>query len=330
MQPVRRHLSGAHARPGDVRHLRPAVVRRPSTRGGRRAPSASGSSTRSASTGAARSASRCGPRRARTTRRSAAWWATYLRMGASPGAAVALTQMNGEVDVRHVLPSVRVPTLVLHRRGDRCLLVEEGRYVASRIQGAEFVELEGDDHLPFVGDQNAVLDAWSASYRLPHRPGASGCWPRCSSPRSKPPATPPARGPSSRSPPLRGSAAAWQGDAAHGVRATFDGPARAIRCAARWSRRAALRAAGARSACTPASARRRRRMRGTAVAIAATSARAPPGEVLVSRTVEGPGRRRRAPLRRPRQARARRRRPDLARVRGPRGQRRPGRPARIA
>jgi DNA-binding winged helix-turn-helix (wHTH) protein/pimeloyl-ACP methyl ester carboxylesterase len=43
------------------------------------------------------------------------WWATYLRMGASPGAAVALTKMNAEIDVRHVLPSIRVPTLVMHR-----------------------------------------------------------------------------------------------------------------------------------------------------------------------------------------------------------------------
>ena len=85
------------------------------------------------------------------------WWASYLRMGASPGAAVALTEMNAEIDIRNVLPSVRVPTLVLHRTGDRCLFVEEGRYLASRIAGAEFIELPGDDHLPFVGDQDAIL-----------------------------------------------------------------------------------------------------------------------------------------------------------------------------
>jgi pimeloyl-ACP methyl ester carboxylesterase/DNA-binding winged helix-turn-helix (wHTH) protein len=86
------------------------------------------------------------------------WWATYLRMGASPGAAVALTQMNAEIDVRHVLPSVHVPTLVIHRTGDRCLKVEEGRYVAERIPDAKYVELPGQDHLPFVGDQDAILD----------------------------------------------------------------------------------------------------------------------------------------------------------------------------
>ena len=86
------------------------------------------------------------------------WWSNYLRQGASPGAALTLTQMNAEIDVRHVLPHVRVPTLVLHRSGDRTLLVEEGRYVASLVPGAQFVELPGDDHLPFVGDQDAILD----------------------------------------------------------------------------------------------------------------------------------------------------------------------------
>jgi pimeloyl-ACP methyl ester carboxylesterase len=86
------------------------------------------------------------------------WWASFLRMGASPAAAIALTKMNTEIDVRHILPTVRVPTLVLHRTGDQCLLVEEGRYVASLIPDATFVELPGDDHLPFVGDQDALLD----------------------------------------------------------------------------------------------------------------------------------------------------------------------------
>ena len=87
------------------------------------------------------------------------WWATYLRMGASPGAAVALTRMNAEIDVRHVLPTIRVPTLIIHRSGDQCLKIEEGRYVASRIPGAKLVELPGADHLPFVGDQEEITDA---------------------------------------------------------------------------------------------------------------------------------------------------------------------------
>src|SRR4051812_30112562 len=85
------------------------------------------------------------------------WWGSFLRMGASPAAAVALTRMNAEIDVTNVLPTIRVPTLVLHRTGDRCLRVDEGRYVARLIPQARFVELPGDDHLPFVGDQEVML-----------------------------------------------------------------------------------------------------------------------------------------------------------------------------
>ncbi len=86
------------------------------------------------------------------------WWSTYLRMGASPGAAAALTRMNADIDIRQVLPSIRVPTLVIHRTDDQCLRIEEGRYIAERIPGAQFIELPGNDHLPFVGDQDSILD----------------------------------------------------------------------------------------------------------------------------------------------------------------------------
>lgn len=86
------------------------------------------------------------------------WWATYLRMGASPNAALALTQMNAEIDVRHVLPSIRIPSLVIHRAEDACLNAGGGHYVASKIPGAKYVELEGKDHLPFVGNQDEILN----------------------------------------------------------------------------------------------------------------------------------------------------------------------------
>lgn len=82
----------------------------------------------------------------------------YFRRSASPGAAVALLRMNTEIDVRTVLPTIRVPTLALHRRGDREVHVEEGRWIAGRIPGARFVELPGEDHLPWAGDQDGVLD----------------------------------------------------------------------------------------------------------------------------------------------------------------------------
>ena len=86
------------------------------------------------------------------------WFATQMRLSASPGAAIALSRMNAEIDIRHALPVIRVPTLVLHRTGDRDEHVEEGRYLAAHIPGAKFVELPGDDHLSFIGDMDAVVD----------------------------------------------------------------------------------------------------------------------------------------------------------------------------
>ncbi len=85
------------------------------------------------------------------------WLASYYRRSASPRAAAELMRMNTLIDVRHVLPSIHVPTLVLHRRGDRDANVEEGRYLADRIPGARFVELPGDDHLPWTGDTEELL-----------------------------------------------------------------------------------------------------------------------------------------------------------------------------
>jgi class 3 adenylate cyclase len=85
------------------------------------------------------------------------WWQRRARASVSPGAARTLLLMNSEIDVRHVLSTIRVPTLVLHRRGDRDSSVEEGRYIAERISQARFVELEGDSHLPYI-DTDQVLD----------------------------------------------------------------------------------------------------------------------------------------------------------------------------
>ena len=84
--------------------------------------------------------------------------ATNLRLAASPGAALTIMRMTTEIDVRHVLPVVRVPTLVLHRTGDRVSRVEQGRHLAESIAGAKFVELPGDDHMPSAGDQDAIID----------------------------------------------------------------------------------------------------------------------------------------------------------------------------
>jgi class 3 adenylate cyclase len=84
--------------------------------------------------------------------------AAYLRAAASPGAVRAVMQMNREIDVRHVLPAVRVPTLVVHRTGDRNIRIEQARYMAERIPGARLVELPGNDHMAWIGDSDALLD----------------------------------------------------------------------------------------------------------------------------------------------------------------------------
>ena len=84
------------------------------------------------------------------------WWRQRARASASPGAARDLILMNSEIDVRHVLPSIHVPTLVLHRRDDRDSLVAGGRYIADRIQDARFVELEGEDHFPSIRSDEIV------------------------------------------------------------------------------------------------------------------------------------------------------------------------------
>jgi class 3 adenylate cyclase len=86
------------------------------------------------------------------------WWARFLRMSASPAAAIALTRMNREIDVRHILPAIHVPTLVLHAVGDEVVEVHAGRYIAERIPGAKFVELPSKDHLPWGADADAILD----------------------------------------------------------------------------------------------------------------------------------------------------------------------------
>lgn len=86
------------------------------------------------------------------------WWARYERLGASPSAVLALMRMNSEIDVRHVLPSIRTPTLVLHRSGDTRVSVEAGRHLASEIGGAKYVELPGENHLLWAGDVDIIAD----------------------------------------------------------------------------------------------------------------------------------------------------------------------------
>jgi pimeloyl-ACP methyl ester carboxylesterase len=85
------------------------------------------------------------------------WWARLLRMSASPTAAAALTQMNAEIDIRHILPAIRVPTLILHSVGDRAFDIAVSRYMADRIPQARFVQLPGADHLVWLSDAEPIL-----------------------------------------------------------------------------------------------------------------------------------------------------------------------------
>lgn len=86
------------------------------------------------------------------------WLANYFRSGASPGAALALTKMNTEVDIIDILPLIHVPTMILQRTNDIDVKIEEGKFIASRIKGSQFVAFDGDDHLFWIGNTKEVLD----------------------------------------------------------------------------------------------------------------------------------------------------------------------------
>jgi pimeloyl-ACP methyl ester carboxylesterase len=155
-----------------------------------------------------------------------AWWSAYQRRSVSPGAALALARMNTQIDARHVLPSIRVPTLVLHRRHDRDANIEEGRFIAGRIPGASFLELPGVDHAPFVNSADIVreirrfvnalppVEADSVLATILHvEPVSSDALLEA----------------------VRRDVARFRGrelQAEAGFQAAFDGPARAVRCAA--------------------------------------------------------------------------------------------------
>jgi pimeloyl-ACP methyl ester carboxylesterase/class 3 adenylate cyclase len=86
------------------------------------------------------------------------WWARFERHAASPGTVLDILRISSQIDVRDVLPAIQVPTLVLHRSNDGVLDVGAGRYLAERIPNAKFVELPGIDHAPWIGDSEAVVD----------------------------------------------------------------------------------------------------------------------------------------------------------------------------
>jgi class 3 adenylate cyclase len=85
------------------------------------------------------------------------WFARYERLGASPGAAAQLLRINLSGDLRDAMRSIDVPTLLLHRRGDLVISVETSRHLHRLIRGSRLVELDGNDHFPWIGDADAVL-----------------------------------------------------------------------------------------------------------------------------------------------------------------------------
>jgi len=87
-----------------------------------------------------------------------AWLGRYRRAGISPDGLTKLVGMFMDIDVRHVLPTLRLPTLVLHRHGDRVVNWRAGRWMAGQIPGARYVELPGNDHFPWIGDSNVVIE----------------------------------------------------------------------------------------------------------------------------------------------------------------------------
>jgi len=105
-------------------------------------------------------------------------YARSVRFGGGADQIAEMTRAGFAQDARKLLPSVPVPTLVLHREGDRFIRVGAGRYLAEHIPNAKFVVLPGDDHLFFVGDTDALADeieGFLTGARTSKRPGVLGC-----------------------------------------------------------------------------------------------------------------------------------------------------------
>ncbi len=217
----------------------------------------------------------------------ARWWGERCRAAASPGAIRALNEMNSLIDVRALLPAIRVPTLVVNRGTDFDVRVEEGRYIAERIPGARFVELPGADH--FVGvDPDQILDVVEPFLA---ECGAAGE----GAPEDRVlvtlvatelvgTATFPEREHQDELAGYRGRELEGAGGR---MLASFDGPARAVRYAAAITAVARAHGIDVRTGVHTGEVEiARGRARGVAVDVAAgIAAEAAPGEVLVSRTV---------------------------------------------
>ena len=212
------------------------------------------------------------------------WYASYIVRGASPSAAQTLHEMNTEIDVRSVLPTIGVPTLVIYREDE--YLRDATQYMGDHIPGATVRALPGADHLPWEGDQDGVLDAiggFLADMRDEQGPDRILTTVLCTR------AAAPDSGPfdalvRNQLPRFRGAALPGAGG---GVSARFDGPARAARCARALVEGAAARGLDVRAGVhTGELAVAGGAASGPAVDVSAEiAAAAGAGEVLVSLTV---------------------------------------------
>ena len=171
------------------------------------------------------------------------WYAQACRFAGTPSSALAWFRVTMEIDIREVLPAIRVPTLVIHRSGDRVIPVEAGRYLATHIPGAKYLEMEGADHLAFVGDGRGLDEVeefltGSRSRREPDRVLATVLFTDIVGSTERAAELGDRRWTAllgehhalvrERLERFRGKEIRIAGD---GFLATFDGPARAIRCA---------------------------------------------------------------------------------------------------
>lgn len=228
-----------------------------------------------------------------------AGWGRVQRLAASPGAMIRIMEMLKDIDVRHILPAISAPTLIVHRTGDLAIPVKAARYLAEWIPGARFVELPGDDHVPFH-DADQILDVVEEFLTgAPPRPEADRVlatvlftdivasterlaelgdrrWADLLRVHDRA-----VRAELDR---FRGREVKTTGD---GFLATFDGPARAIRCACAIREAARRVGVDVRAGLHTGELEvRNGDVGGIAVHIGArVAALAGPGEVLVSRTV---------------------------------------------
>ena len=227
--------------------------------------------------------------------------ARYLRRSASPGAAAALLRMNTDIDIRAVLPTISVPALVLHRTHDQEAMVEGARWIADHIPGARYVELPGEDHLPWVGEADLVLDEVEAFLTGVRHTAAADRFLATVMFTDLVGSTDQLAELGDRRwlsileehrAAVRRQLDRWRGvevdTAGDGFLATFDGPARAVRCALAICEVAASQGLQVRAGVhTGEIERRGTTATGIAVHIGArVAAAAQPGEVLVSSTVK--------------------------------------------